>query len=283
VRVYNVLTFDRVDAVAPPYRGASLNSDLLFDFNDQDPAQYRLFDVAYVIAPPSATVAQGLVPIISTPKYVLYRAPGGGYAEYAAISRSEAPKSQPEWFESARAWLRGGSATSWEFVRYAYRDARPIDVPVPIAECPRPAISYQRAQPGRYDVLATCATDSAMVLKVTYHPNWHVTVAGPALAVAIAAVAFLVLAPFTPRIAFNDGLGFDGRVYAWLTQALRGDHSVAVVPPWSFRLVPSAIVALSGLEVKLGFLLLDLFSALGSAWLLYRLLRHYAVSPALSL
>src|SRR5207247_6773226 len=108
-------------------------------------------------------------------------------------------------------------------------------------------------------------------------------IAGPALAIAIAAATFLVLAPFTPRIAFNDGLGFDGRVYAWLTQALRGDHSVAVVPPWSFRLVPSAIVALSGLEVKLGFLLLDLFSALGSAWLLYRLLRHYAVSPALSL
>ena len=111
----------------------------------------------------------------------------------------------------------------------------------------------------------------------------HEPVAGPAVAVAIAAVAFLVLAPFTPRIAFNDGLGFDGRVYAWLTQALRGDHSVAVVPPWSFRLVPSAIVALTGLEVKLGFLLLDLISALGSAWLLYRLLRHYAISSGLAL
>jgi hypothetical protein len=372
VRLYNLLAFDRIDAVAPPYRGASLNSDLLFDFNDQDPAQYRLFDVQYVIAPPSVTLASGLVPIISTPKYVLYRAPGGGYAEYAAISRSEVTVTQPDWFERARAWLRGGSATTWEFARYAYRESRPIDVAVPIAGCARPAISYARAEAGRYDVLASCAADSAMVLKVTYHPNWHVTVdgrdvatfmvspsyvgfalpagqhfitaeyrsaplkdplfflgvaaaigaigsrirlrvprprgwrgtvpslrepilrardlvlknepiAGPALAIAIAAIAFLVLAPFTPRIAFNEGLGFDGRVYAWLMQNLRGDHSVAVVPPWSFRLVPSAIVALSGLEVKLGFLLLDVLSALGSAWLLYRLLRHYAISPALSL
>ena len=108
-------------------------------------------------------------------------------------------------------------------------------------------------------------------------------VAGPLVAIGIAAIAFVLLAPFTPRIAFNDGLGFDGRVYAWLTQNLRGDHSIAVVPPWSFRLAPSAIVAASGLEVKLGFLLLDLVSALGSAWLLYRLLRHYAVSPALAL
>lgn len=375
VRLYNLLAFDRIDAVAPPYRGASLNSDLLFDFNERDAAEYRLFDVEYVIAPPSVALAAGVVPIVSTPKYVLYRAPGGGYAEYAAVVRSETATSQIDLFERARAWLRGGTATSWEFARYVYRDARPVDVPVPIADCPRPGISYARAQSSRFDVLASCSEDSAMVLKVTYHPNWHVTVdghevptfmvspsylgfalpagqhfitaeyrsaplkdplfflgiavtlgaigsrfrhrvrdprawrvrvpsfrepilqfrrfrdyvianeplAGPALAVAIAAIAFVVLAPFTPRIAFNDGLGFDGRVYAWLTQALRGDHSVTVVPPWSFRLAPSAIVAVTGLDVKLGFLLLDLLSALGSAWLFYRLLRHYAISPALAL
>lgn len=375
VRLYNLLAFDRVDAVAPPYRGASINSDFIFDFNDHEAADYRLFDVEYVIAPPSTTLARGLVPIVSTPKYVLYRAPGGGYAEYAAVARTETATSQLDLFERARAWLRGGAATGWQFTRYIYRQSPPAEVPAPIADCPRPGISYTRAQPSRFDVLASCASDSAMVLKVTYHPNWHVTVdgqdvptfmvspsylafalpagqhfvtaeyrsaplkdplfflgalvaigatlsrvrvpirdprnwrvpvpsfrepilrlrrfrdlvvanepvAGPLLAVAIAAVAFVVLVPFTPRIAFNDGLGFDGRVYAWLTQALRGDHSVTVVPPWSFRLAPSAIVAATGLEVKLGFLLLDLVSALGSAWLLYRLLRHYAISVGLSL
>ena len=372
VRFYNLLVASRLDAVAPPYRGASLNSDLLFDFNDQDPAAYRLFDVEYAIAPPAVALAPGLVPIIATPRYVLYRAPGHGYAEYAAIARSETPSSQLDLFERARAWLRGGSATSWQFARYEYRQSRPVDVGVPIADCARPGISYERAQPGRYDVLASCPTDSAMVLKVTYHPNWHVSVdghdvatfmaspsylafalpagqhfitaeyrsaplkdplfflgmlvtigaavsqvrpripqlrawrrllptlrepilrlrdlvlanepvAGPLVAVAIAATAFVVLAPLTPRIAFNDGLGFDGRVYSWLTQALRGDHNVVVVPPWSFRLAPSAIVAASGLEVKLGFLILDLLSALASAWLLYRLLRHYAIAPGLAL
>jgi hypothetical protein len=372
VRLYNLLVYGRIDALAPPYRGASINSDFIFDFNDQDAALYRLFDVEYVIASPSAALAPGLVPIISTPKYVLYRAPGGGYAEYAAVARSETASSQLDLFERARAWLRGGAATGWQFARYAYRQRPSTDVPAPIANCSRPGVSYVRAQPNRFDVLASCASDSAMVLKVTYHPNWHVTVdgrevttfmvspsylafalpagqhfitaeyrsaplkdplfflgaaaalgaigsrvrlrvrdprrwrglvpsfrepilrlrdlvarnepvAGPLLAVAIAAVAFVVLAPFTPRIAFNDGLGFDGRVYAWLTQALRGDHTVTVVPPWSFRLAPSAIVAATGLEVKLGFLVLDLVSALGSAWLLYRLLRYYAVAPALAL
>jgi hypothetical protein len=107
--------------------------------------------------------------------------------------------------------------------------------------------------------------------------------AGPLLAVGIAAFVFALLAPFTPPIAFNDGLGFDGRVYGNLTAAMRGNPGGSVVPPWSFRLLPSAIVAASGLEVKLGFLLVNLLSGIASAWLLYRLLRHYAVSLPLSL
>jgi hypothetical protein len=178
VRMYNLLTYHRFDAVAPPYRGASLNSDLLFDFNDQDAAHYRLFDVQYVIAPPSATLARGLVPIVATPRYVLYRAPGGGYAEYAAVARSETPVSQLDLWERARSWLRGGGATSWQFARYDYRQARPTPVGVPISDCPRQSISYARPQSSRFDVLASCASDAAMVLKVTYHPNWRVTVDG---------------------------------------------------------------------------------------------------------
>jgi hypothetical protein len=194
VRLYNLLVFERFDALAPPYRGASLNSDLLFDFNDQDAAEYRLFDVEYVIAPPAVTLARGLVPIVSTPRYVLYRAPGGGYAEYAAVAGRETPLSQLDLFEGARAWLRGGAATSWQFERYDYRRGPPIDVPVPIADCARPGISYERAQPSRYDVLASCADDSAMVLKVTYHPNWHVAVDGREVATFMVSPSYLAFA-----------------------------------------------------------------------------------------
>jgi hypothetical protein len=371
VRLYNMLAFDRLDAVAPPYRGASLNSDLLFDFNDQDPAEYRLFDVEYVIAPPSVTLAPGLVPIVSTPKYVLYRAPGGGYAEYAAIGRSEVHATQLDWFESARAWLRGGSATTWEFARYAYRDSRPIDVPVPIADCARPAISYERAQSGRYDVLASCAIDSAMVLKVTYHPNWHVTVDGrevptfmvspsyvafalpagehfitaeyrsaplkdplfgvgvlalvaclgyggrarirasfrglvagraPANAVATLrrsqqwvrkrpAVAALVLGTavlgitwlFTPAIEFNDGLGNDGLVYGAMVRELRDHVGLQPAPPWVFRLFPVWLVAITPLDVRTGFFVLNLISVAASLPLLMRFLARHAVTGGLAL
>jgi hypothetical protein len=366
IRLYNLLVFDRLDAVAPPYRGASLNSDLLFDFNDQDPAAYRLFDVEYVIAPPSVTLARGLVPIVSTPRYVLYRAPGGGYAEYAAVARSETPSSQFDLFERARAWLRGGSATSWQFARYEYRQPRPLDVPVPIADCARPGISYERAQPSRYDVLASCATDSAMVLKVTYHPNWRVTVDGREVATFMVSPSYLAFAlpagqhfitaeyrsaplkdplfgvgalvfvmcaayvwraparvwigalgvrhqrvaaiealgrgwrwmqdrpmraalvlgvlslaviwPFTPAIAFNNGLGNDGLVYGAMVRELREHLGITPAPPWVFRLFPVWLVSITPLDVRTGFFVLNLVSVAASLPLLIRFLARYAVT-----
>jgi hypothetical protein len=367
VRLYNMLIFDRVDAVAPPYRGASINSDLLFDFNDQDAAAYRLFDVEYVIAPPSVRLAPGVVPIVSTAKYVLYRAPGGGYAEYAAVSRSETASSQLDLFERARAWLRGGAATSWQFARYAYRQA-PTDVPAPIADCPRPTISYARAQSSRFDVLASCASDSAMVLKVTYHPNWHVTVDGrevptfmvspsylafalpagqhfitseyrsaplkdplfglgalallaclayswrtparasirelaagrapanavatfrraqrwirerpTAAALALGAIVLAVTWIFTPAIGFNNGLGNDGVVYGVMVRELREHLGLQPAPPWVFRLFPVWLVAITPLDVRTGFFVLNLVSVAASLPLLVRFLARHAVTGA---
>jgi uncharacterized membrane protein YfhO len=49
-------------------------------------------------------------------------------------------------------------------------------------------------RPGRYDVLASCASDSAMVLKVTYHPNWHVTVDGREVATIMVSPSYLAFA-----------------------------------------------------------------------------------------
>ncbi|PYR60254.1 MAG: hypothetical protein DMF85_05655, partial [Acidobacteria bacterium] len=41
---------------------------------------------------------------------------------------------------------------------------------------------------------ASCAADSAMVLKVTYHPNWHVTVDGHEVATFMVSPSYLAFA-----------------------------------------------------------------------------------------
>jgi hypothetical protein len=74
IRFYNLFADRGIDAVAAPYRDASLNSDLLWDFNDQDLVFYRLFNVDYVVASHSTRLPSAFAVILDTPRYVLYGA-----------------------------------------------------------------------------------------------------------------------------------------------------------------------------------------------------------------
>jgi hypothetical protein len=178
IRFYNVLADRGLDAVAPPNQSLSLNADTLWEFNDQDLSHYRLFNVDYVIGPRAMTFPAELRVLVTTSKYVLYAAPGRGFAEYAAIARAEPASTQAELFVRNLAWLRAGEPASWTFTRFDYRTAAPAQPPIPIADCATGGINYERVQPARFEVLARCDAASAMVIKATYHPNWRVTVDG---------------------------------------------------------------------------------------------------------
>jgi len=194
VRFYNLLAHYDLDAVAPPNQSLSLNADLLWEFNDQDLSQYRLFNVDYVIAPRTVTFPPELRVLVSTSRYVLYAASGRGYAEYAAITQSEPVSTKQQLFMKELAWLRSGEPMRWTFTRYDYPAKAPVDVPIPLPDCPSSRISYERVQPARFEVLARCDAASAMVIKVTYHPNWHVTVDGVEVRTFMASPSYLAFA-----------------------------------------------------------------------------------------
>jgi len=80
----------------------------------------------------------------------------------------------------------------WTFARYDYPN--PVDALVPIPDCATGRIAYERVQPARLEVLARCDTASAMVIKVTYHPNWRVTVDGKAVPTFMASPSYLAFA-----------------------------------------------------------------------------------------
>jgi hypothetical protein len=176
VRVLNVLTDERFDVLAPPYRDVSFNEGLVAVFADADVSHYRLFDIAYVIAPPTAPVPAALQVVLRTGRYVLYSVPAGGIAEYGPIVRTLAPASRAELFYDELNWLTSGGPARWSFIRFNYPNG---DATGPsIGDCPAARIENVNVRPGRYEILASCPADSAMVVKVTYHPNWHVTVDG---------------------------------------------------------------------------------------------------------
>ncbi len=194
VRLYNLLADRGLDAVAPPNQSLSLNADMLWEFNDQDLSHYRLFNVAYVIGPRAMTFPAELRVLTATSKYVLYAAPGRGFAEYAAIARSEPAATLAELFTRGLAWLRSGELTRWAFTRFDYRTDAREGAPVPIPDCAAGRIAYERVLPARFEVLARCDSGSAMVIKVTYHPNWRVTVDGADVPTFMASPSLLAFA-----------------------------------------------------------------------------------------
>lgn len=191
VRFYHLLGHNGLDAVAPPNQSLSLNADLLWEFNDQDLSHYRLFNVDYVIAPRTVTFPPELRVLTTTSKYALYAAPGRGYGEYAHVARSEPAASQADLFTRELAWLRSGDAARWAFIRFEYKGQGPTNVPLPISDCVGGQIAYERVQPARLEILARCGTASAMVIKVTYHPNWRVTVDGTEASTFMASPSYL--------------------------------------------------------------------------------------------
>lgn len=104
--------------------------------------------------------------------------------------------------------------------------------------------------------------------------------AAPLLVLAFTAL----LAPLTPRIAFNDGLGYlDGQNYAAMVRVLRGELDVDIAAPYAYRIAPIALVAWSDMEPVAGLLFLNLVALILSGPLVVLLLRRYGVPPALSL
>lgn len=99
----------------------------------------------------------------------------------------------------------------------------------------------------------------------------------------LVSVVLLALAVTTPPIAVNDGEGFDGHEYALMVQFFRHGVPVRIHEPWVYRIGPPWLAALSGLDVKVAFLGLNVAASLGSALLLMWLLRRYGATPGLAL
>ncbi|TMC78200.1 MAG: hypothetical protein E6J09_05205 [Chloroflexi bacterium] len=178
VRFSDLLVFNAIPLVASPYGSASLNADLLWDFAVDRPEDYQLFNVRYVIAPAATPMPEFLRPITRTARYVLYVAPTTGYATYGAIVDRQSVKEQTGLFAINRPWFNGADNAALRFHRFDYPASAERAVGEASAGCSRPTYAYERMQPSRLDLLVGCPDRSTLVLKITYHPNWHVTVDG---------------------------------------------------------------------------------------------------------
>lgn len=176
---YDLLTFHRIVATSPQHASFSLNADLVWDFDDRNPVHYNLFNLKYVVVPNGLAMPPFLRRIKETPRYILYQAETSGYAQFAGISGLKDVSSQSSLLSENRSWLVSPDPGTGRFIRYDYppgsdgsRGATPVG-------CPGGgAISEERVLPGQVDLRVECPAASALVLKMTYHPNWQVAIDG---------------------------------------------------------------------------------------------------------
>jgi hypothetical protein len=180
IKFYNLLTFDGLDGFAPPNESLSLVADYIWDFREGEYADYQLYDVRYLVVPSGRAVASFLTPILRTTRYDLYSAPTSGYAEYVGIQARVAMATQADLFQSNLAWERGAQpGATRTYLRYDYPSRTLGSGASASPACPDGGhTDYESFEPGRLNLVVRCSADATLILKMTYHPNWQVTVDG---------------------------------------------------------------------------------------------------------
>ena len=177
VRLSDLVVFEGLDVVAPPYNSSSLSSDMLWEFNYQRPEDYDLFNVRYVVLPSSLAPPTFLSPLLRTARYALYAAPTTGYGEYVRASDRRAARSPADLTTQNRPWLLAADRVAQGFIQWDYPASAPHGVVTP-SECGRGAAFAEIVQASRLDLVASCEAAGTLLLKVTYDPGWQVTVDG---------------------------------------------------------------------------------------------------------
>jgi hypothetical protein len=177
VRFSDLLIFEQIEAVTPPYNSLSLSSDLLWDFDYRRADDYDLFNVRYAVLPAQLAAPSFLAPIARTQRYVLYGAPSTGYAEYVTSTRREAVGTSTALVRANRPWVLAADRAQRGFIQWDY-PASTIGGAPSLPACAGGTTRDEAIRPGRLDVRASCGSAGTLLLKVTYDPGWRVTIDG---------------------------------------------------------------------------------------------------------
>ncbi len=235
VPVFKYLESLDVDEVGYTLRTASLMTDPEFYFDDQDPSDYRLFGIRYLILPARD---QPPVPARLTMRsgpYWLWTIDGDGYVQAGQIV-GEISANRTNLGTRSVPLLRSGLAADGAYLGVRYGSGGGGDGPLPTVRSQPAAgtVSAERADltDGEASATVRMHRPGVVVLNASYDPGWTATVNGrqqPIRMVAPALVAVDVPAG-TDHVVFRfHGYGDYPALLALsgLTLAL-----VAVAPAW---------------------------------------------------
>jgi hypothetical protein len=196
VPMYSLLTRAGLDVLGYLYLPQSLNSDVQYLFQDGRQEQYNLFNIRYVLTPTDWTVPSFYKTLGDFGRHRLYAIPTTGYFDLVGSDLAFAGD-KSEFYAAASAWLNSSLVKAKQHPTL-YLGKGPAGGPTvaPLSSAPQVfAQAAMAAEVTRGRVISETVTsggytadvevagqgparDSLLMLKATYHPNWHATVDG---------------------------------------------------------------------------------------------------------
>lgn len=190
VPMYGILASAGLDMVGHSYHAFSLNSDIQELFKDGRREQYTLFDIRYVVVPAGWTVPSFYRPLGTFGRHALYEVDSGGYFGLVTSDATFAG-GRDEFYPAASAWLASALPAAGQHPQVVLGRGAGSGPAIPLALAPKAMPALPAAPPaGLGDVVQETAGSNSyaatvdvarpcmLMLKVTYHPDWHATVDG---------------------------------------------------------------------------------------------------------
>lgn len=185
VHLFDLLPIQRFITVDPWY-AFSLNADLMWDLVVPNQATCRLLNIRHMIAPPRIKPPDFFRAVLSAGRYTLYETDSGGYFQFGQVARIIPMRTSSEMLAINRDWLAGPEPAQGRFSVFQplgendpqLEALSKIDVGGESGSSPRGVVEHETVTPDSLQAQVAVATRALLVIKVTYHPNWHVAVDG---------------------------------------------------------------------------------------------------------
>jgi hypothetical protein len=190
VRMYALLSVEKIDALSYLYHAMSLNADIQVHFDETQPAHYNLFNVGYVVAPRERTFPSFVSPIRTIGNWTVYKVDTSGYFDLVQ-SDIALYGTKDNWYRANFRWFNSDLMKRKEhpsifFQRDpddgSYRQwlnmSENLALPAAANSAPEDNgdIVSSRVENQAYSASVLVRKPCYLLFKMTYHPYWRVLV-----------------------------------------------------------------------------------------------------------
>ena len=234
IPMYHVLAAAGVPTLGYLSHTMALTSGVMLNFDERNPAHYRLFDIRSFIVPAGTKYP---VPAFLTPgavfgRFQVFDSPANGYFDLVDVAAALAVN-RDDFLDSSLSWLKTDGASRRRHLRLDLPGAVPAALPPADPSAPSPGEIVSARQSGEvYQAEFLAARPAWAIFKMTWHPNWKVFVDGQPRDTAMLSPGFIGV----PVPAGRHTLLFRYQPGNWkLWTALAGALAVLLLAFWERR------------------------------------------------